>query len=146
MDGSPSVSRDEFEAHRRQVSADIAGLADAIKAEGAQRSRDTQVLRTDIKELSADSNRPPYQAMAFAFAVFSTVLMLFFGLYSFMDTKVEEATRVLAIERHESEEALSVARHKEQGAYLRGENLTQNERLVAIERHIFFPPKPETEL
>ena len=77
-----AVSREEFEAHRRQVSQDIAGLADAIKEEGRQRSFDTQTLRKDIKDLTGNLGKPQYQALTFAFGVFSFVCLAISAVYA----------------------------------------------------------------
>ena len=77
-----SVTREEFENHRQTVSKDIENLASAIQAEGRQRSRDTESVRQDIKSLAALSGRPQYQAMTFAFGIFSFAIAMLVGVWS----------------------------------------------------------------
>jgi hypothetical protein len=111
MSEQPSVSRQEFESHRQQVSKDVANLADAIRAEGVQRSRDTQTLRDDIKTLASSSGRPQYQALGFAFGVFSFVCLGIAGVFAWgADAKWEAAAQALK-SATVLEEALSQSRH-----------------------------------
>lgn len=125
VEHSHTVSREEFEAHRRQVSQDIAGLADAIKEEGRQRSFDTQTLRKDIKDLANTSGKPQYQALTFAFGVFSFVCIALAAVYTWGEEArwkgITNTTTLLEYRLREHE--LSVTKT----------NASQDERLKNLE-------------
>ena len=117
-DSPSSVSRQEFEAHRQQVSTDIAGLAAAIREEGNQRSRDTETLRGDIKSLASASGKPQYQALAFAFGVFSFVCLGIAGVFAWgADAKCTNSDQSLKYAT-ELEEAMSTGRHDLQQVHI----------------------------
>lgn len=85
---SKHVSRSEFESHQKRVSADIENLVDAIREESKARARDTTDIRSDIKALSASAGRPQYQALGFAFGVFSFVIIALAGVYTWGETRI----------------------------------------------------------
>lgn len=124
------VSRAEFETHRRSVSKDIENLADAIREEGRQRSRDTETLRQDIKSISITSNRTPYQALGFAFGVFSFVIIVVAAVYGNGLERENKLMDVLAAERisHQGHliDALTNYDTKQDAAQQRGTELSKN--------------------
>lgn len=108
------VSRAEFDAHRREVSRDIENLGkaivDGLREEAHLRSQDTTNVRSDISKLTDNVNRlatntgrPQYQFLGFAFGVFSFVIVLVSGLYTYMDGQLRDKDSELSHERAHSQ-------------------------------------------
>ena len=125
-ENNPSVSRQEFEQHRQQVSEDIANLAAAIREEGNQRALDTQTLRGDIKDIVKTVGKPQYQALAFAFGVFSFVCASIAAVYMWGANAHWDA---------QASESKAISRLLE--AQLNGRYSQHNERLIVLERELF---------
>ena len=107
------ISRAEFDSHRREVSRDIENLGKAIvgglREEAHLRSQDTTNVRSDISKLTenvnklaANTGRPHWQLMGFAFGVFSFVIVLFGGGYTYMDGLLRTKASELSHERNHS--------------------------------------------
>ncbi len=85
------ISRAEFDSHRREVSKDIENLGHAIVK-----------LTDNVSRIAANTGRPHWQLMGFAFGVFSFVIVLFSGGYTYMDGLLRTKESELSHERTHS--------------------------------------------
>ncbi len=89
--GQPAVSRSEFDSHRREISKDIENITKAIVK-----------LTDNVNRLATNTGRPHWQLMGFAFGVFSFVIVLFGGGYTYMDGLLRTSASELSHERNHS--------------------------------------------
>jgi len=111
------VSRSEFEQHRMQVSRDIEGLSDAIRESVRATDRGLQQIREDIKDISATTGRPQWQALGFAFGVFSFVIIAIAGVWTWGESRVQNAleSRLGAAEASNEHFHGMVIQHQKEG-------------------------------
>lgn len=90
IDGQ-SISRAEFDSHRIEISKDIENITKAIVK-----------LTDNVNRLASNTGRPHWQLMGFAFGVFSFVIVLFGGGYTYMDGLLRTKASELSHERNHS--------------------------------------------